>query len=323
MADEKEEQAQTVASGSWLGFFFVILATVFWSTSGIFISLILRSTGMAPVGLAFWRDLGTFLCLLIGLAMFAPRLLKINRRDLPWLVAMGALSIGLFHVLLNTSILLNGVGIATVIQYTAPLFVTIAAWLLWKESLTGAKILALVLACAGIYLIARPENWGTVQITLFGIFIGLLTAIFYGMYSLFGKKLTGQYNSWTIMVYIFGIAALVLLPFQFTQPLPSPLSSEVVLSYIALILVTTISGFALYTMGLQKLPASVASITANTEVPFAAILSYIILDERLSLFQVLGSFLVIVGVVLVSIPKRKYKEQETSSEHSDHLIESS
>jgi drug/metabolite transporter (DMT)-like permease len=319
MASEREDSA-TAGSRSWLGILLVVLATVFWSTSGIFISFILRGTDMAPVGLAFWRDLGTFICLFIGLAIFAPNLLRVKRKDLPWLIAMGALSIGFFHVLWNTSIMLNGVGIATVIQSTAPLFVTIAAWRLWKETLSLAKIIAIALAGTGVYLIARPESWGNVEITLFGVFIGLLSAIFYGSFSLFGKRLTGDYNPWTILVYVFGVATLVLLPFQFTQPIPWPVSSQLVLSFIALILLTTISGFALYTAGLQRLPASVASITSNTEVPFAAILAYLILGERMSPVQIFGTLMVIIGVILVSIPRARRKSSRSEAVQQETTI---
>lgn len=320
MADQQIDSQQTDGR-SWIGIFLVISATVFWSTSGIFITFILHGSGMAPVGLAFWRDLGTFICLFIGVVIFAPRLLRVKRKDLPWLVAMGAMSIGFFHVLWNTSILYNGVGIATVIQSTAPLFVTVAAWLIWKESLRPAKLIAIALAGAGVYLIARPESWGNVEISLLGVLIGLLSAIFYGSFSIFGKRLTGDYNPWTILVYVFGIATLVLLPFQFSQPLPWPVSGRIALSFIALILVTTISGFALYTIGLQKLPASVASITSNTEVPFAAVLAYLFLGERMSLMQAFGSFLVILGVILVSIPRGRRMPAEPEGERPEQLAE--
>ena len=86
--------------------------------------------------------------------------------------------------------------------------------------------------------------------------------------------------------------------------LPWPLPPTVLGNYAALVLLTTISGFALYTIGLSRLQASVAAITANTEVPFAAILAYLILKERLDEWQILGAVLIIVGVVLISLPNK-------------------
>jgi drug/metabolite transporter (DMT)-like permease len=70
--------------------------------------------------------------------------------------------------------------------------------------------------------------------------------------------------------------------------------------FAGLILVTTIGGFLLYTHGLRRLPVSVASIIATTEVPFAAFVSYWTLHERLDGWQILGAGCVVGGVILLS-----------------------
>jgi len=287
------------------GLALVVLATMCWSTSGIFIHWVVAGSGISAVGLAFWRDLTTFLTLLAGLRLLKPELLRVRRKDLPWLAAMGALSIGTFHVLWNTSVLVVGVSVATVIQCNAPIFVTLMAWVLWREPLTPLKLLAIVLAVVGIAFIARLDNLSGTDITLTGVLIALASAIAYGSFSLFGKKLTGSYSSWTVLVYVFGCAALILLPFQIGRPLPAGIPTETLWSFAALVLFTTITGFGLYTAGLSRLQASIASITSNTEVPFAALLSYFLLGERLDWLQILGAALVVGGVVLVSLPRRR------------------
>jgi DME family drug/metabolite transporter len=291
------------------GLAFVVLATACWSTSGLFISLVVRGSGISPWGLAFWRDLGTFTALLIIIAIFRPGArLRVRRRDLPWLAAMGAISIGLFHVMWNTAVLVNGVSVATVIQANAPIFVTLMAWLLWREPLTRRKIGAVVCAFLGTVLIARLDGLGSAQVTLFGLLIALGAALAYGGLSLFGKKLVGDYSPWTILVYAFGFGALTLLPFQIKTIIPWPIPLSVWGFFAGLVLLSTISGFVLYTTGLRRLQASVAAIVATTEVPFAAIVSYIALGERLDGWQILGAVLVIAGVILLSWPKgwRKY-----------------
>jgi drug/metabolite transporter (DMT)-like permease len=137
------------------------------------------------------------------------------------------------------------------------------------------------------------------------LLISLASAIAYGTLSLFGKMLTGNYSLWTIMLFIFGFASFNLLPFQFGLSTPS-LDSPVVYTWFAgLILISTISGFGLFTYGLSRLQASVASITATTEVPFAAIMAYIFLGERLNFLQILGALCVTVGIILISLPNRK------------------
>lgn len=291
----------------WSGILLVILATAFWSTSGIFINRVSDGSGVTPVGLAFWRDLGTFTALLIGLAVLRPALLRIKRKDLPWLASMGILSIGLFHVMWNMNVLINGASVATVIQCNAPIFVTLMGWILWGEPLTWRKVFAVGLAIVGTVLIARLGNLDGAQITPLGLVVGLVAAVAYGGFSLFGKKLSGDYSSWTILLYAFAFATLALLPFQIGSPLPWPLQGSVIRDYAALVLLTTIAGFGLYTIALRLLQASVAAITANTEVPFAAILAYFVLGERLDGWQILGAVLVIGAVILVSLPRNALK----------------
>lgn len=292
-----------MGTSRWFGIFLVVLATAFWSTSGIFINLVSKASGVTPVGLAFWRDLGTFLVLFLGALVLRPNVLRVRRSDLPWLAAMGVFSIGLFHVMWNMNVLINGASVATVIQCNAPIFVTIMGRLLWREPLTWRKIIAVLLAILGTLLIARLDGLGGVQITLLGLAVGLIAAVAYGGFSLFGKKLSADYNAWTILVYVFGFATLALLPLQFGAPLPWPLGFNVLRDYAALVLLTTIAGFGLYTVALRHLQASVAAITANSEVPFAAILAYFILNERLDGWQIFGAVLVILAVVLVSLPR--------------------
>lgn len=291
------------------GILIVVLATIFWSTSGIFISLILRNWDISVVSLAFWRDLATFSTLLIGTALLRPALLRVKRKDLPWLIAMGAISIGFFHVLWNTSVLYLGASISTVIQCNAPIFVTLMAWIIFKEALTIRKIIAVALSVVGTVLISGILGMNTIQISKLGLVASLSSAIFYGSFSLFGKKLTGDYSSWTILLYIFGFASLTLLPFQILNPSPFPYQFPALIYFTGLILLSTISGFALYTIALGHLQASIASITAMSEIVFAAVLAYFILSEHLDVWQILGAVLVISGVILVSLPNGNHKQK--------------
>lgn len=291
----------SVISENLQGLLLVIFATLCWSTSGIFINLITDTTGISAVGLAFWRDLSTFLILLGGLSILQPKYLRVEREDLPWLMAMGAISIGTFHILWNTSVVVIGASLATVMQSNAPIFVTVMAWFLFKEPLTTRKIMAVILAAIGTFFIAGIHGQGNIQVTTSGMLIALGSAITYGTLSLFGKKLSRNYSSWTILLYIFGFGTLTLLPFQFNRSLPSNITPDVILLFLGFLLISTISGFGLYTSGLQKLEASVASITATTEILFAAVLAYFFLNERLDIWQIIGSIFIISGVVLVTI----------------------
>lgn len=294
-----------------VGILMVVAATLCWSTSGIFINLITRSSGISAEGLAFWRDLTTSLLLLLGILLVNPKLLRVKRQDIPWLVGMGAISIGAFHIMWNKSVVILGASLATVVQCNAPVFVTVMAWFLFQEVITTRKIIAVALAAAGTVLVSGVNFAGEWKIAPLGLIIALGSAITYGTLSLFGKKLSGDYNSWTIMFYIFSIGTVTLFLYQLGQPAPWPQGSGVIPWFIGFVLISTIIGFGLYTMALRKLPASVASITATTEILFASFMGYIFLQERMDALQVVGALLIISGVILVTLAKEKKNTKET------------
>lgn len=290
-----------------IGFFLVVLATAFWAISGILISHIVAATGINSIGLAFWRDLFTFFTLGLVLLIYDRKAFRINRADLPWLAALGAFSIGMFHIMWNYTVLVNGVSIATIIQCNAPIFVTFMSFMVFSEPLNWQKILALVFSVIGTIFITDISQVSTHTVTLMGLIVGLGSAIAYGTFSLFSKKLKGDYKPLTILFYVFAFASLTLLPLELVVQEPFPIKAWWLLAL--LIAFPTITGFGLYSQGLKYLDAGVASITATTEIPFAAILSYIFLAERMSVLQMLGGLFIIFGVVLVTQGRRRVRRK--------------
>ena len=107
------------------------------------------------------------------------------------------------------------------------------------------------------------------------------------------------------MAYGFGFGALALLPFQFINTLsgartPWPVPLETWRWFAGLVLLASILPFGLYLVALRRLPVSVASIVAASEVVFGSFIGYLFFGETLSRWQVLGAVLVIAGVVLIA-----------------------
>lgn len=296
----------------WLGLGLVILATLFWSTAGVTITTVVRETSITALGLAFWRVLFSFLILLVALTLHKPSALRVHLRDLPWLAGMGVLAVGTFQVLWILAILTNGASVSTVIQCNAPIIVTLLAWVFWREPLTWRKWAAIGLATLGTILVSGLSGVGQIQITSLGLLISLGSALTYAGITLFAKKLTGHYNSFVIIMYSFGFAALALLPFQIGRPIPVQISGLAITAFAGLVLLTTIAGYASYTLALRSLQASVASIVAMAEVPFASFFGYAILGERLGPWQIMGALAVIGGVMLLSQRPQSRAKPETA-----------
>jgi drug/metabolite transporter (DMT)-like permease len=284
----------------------VLLATACWGTSGIWVQFIVDTSGISALALAFWRDLTTFLVLLLGLRLLHPAWLEVNKRDLKWLIGLGG-SLGIFHVFWNLGVLVNGAPVATVQQAAMPAVVAIVASLIWAEPLTGRKVVAIILTFVGTVLVSGVDVLGETGMTWGGFLIGLGIPLSYAAWNLFGKRVRGDYNPVTTLTYGFGFGALVLFPFQFFTPQPWPVPLETFLWFAGLISVATILAFSLYTFALGRLQASVASILAMAEIPIVAVYAYFLLGDRMTLDQIFGAVLVVAGVVMLSWPKKRGK----------------
>jgi drug/metabolite transporter (DMT)-like permease len=293
------QEATAPVRSDLAGSLLVIIASACWGTSGVFVKLITVNTGVSAISLAFWRDISTFAVLFLALVLLRRDWLRVRRSDLPWLVGMGA-SLGIFHVFWNLNVFINGVAVATVQQAAMPAIVTVAAWLLWHESLSWSKIAAIVLTFAGTVLVSGLDVLGQSQLTLVGLLVGFGTPTFYAAWNLFGKKARQTNNPVTSLTYTFGFGALILFPLQFFTPQPFPVATTPMIWFAALIGLATIVPFTLYTTALGRLPASVASILAMSEIAFVAIYAYVLLGERLTPSQILGAVLVVTGVLLLS-----------------------
>jgi DME family drug/metabolite transporter len=280
----------------------VLLASACWATSGIFVKFIATDTGMTALALAFWRDVITFSVLVAGIGLVHPGWLRVDRRDLGWLAALGG-SLGIFHVFWNLGVLLNGAAVATVQQAAMPAIVTIAAWLIWHEALTVAKLLAIVLTFVGTLLVSGIDLSGHSALSVGGLLVGMAIPVMYASWNLLAKKARQKYNPFTSLTYAFAFAALALLPLQLFTHQTWNLGLSSLLWFAGLIGVATIGGFSIYTLALGHLPASVATILAMSEIAFVAVYAYFLLDERLTTGQIVGAVLIVVGVLVLSLSR--------------------
>jgi DME family drug/metabolite transporter len=284
------------------GYLLVLAAATCWATSGTFIRLIVEQYRVPAWTLAFWRDVLTFSAFLSISLITDPRRLRVARRDLLPLAAMGAFSVGLFHVLWVMAVTMIPVAVATVLNYTAPVFVVLIAWVAWGERPDRRKTTALALAFVGCLLVTGAYNIGDDQLNWPGLLVGLSTGLTYGLFTIIGKDVLRRYDSWTVLTYAFGFAALTLLILQPRAVLPMfnmPMGAWAWV--VTLVLMSTVTGFGFYAHGLKHLSASSASITATIEPVIAAGVAFVLLGQVVGFVQGVGGALVIAAVILLAL----------------------
>ena len=310
------------------GYGMLLIGTTLWSSSAVFIGFLTQRFLLPPMVLAFWRDVFVSLALLIALAIKAPSLLHAGRKNIPFLCLFGLVLAG-FNTLFTRSVAINGAAVATVLTYSSPAFTAVAGRFLWHERVDFLKLIALVLSCIGCVLVSgahTPDAW---QGNAVGIVLGLSSGLMFAGYNIMGKTAIRKgMNSWTVMLYIFAFASCYLLLtqrpgtlFWLSRPLatvPNGLR-ETLFGWGTLILLSlgpTIGGYGLYTASLTYLPAVTANLVVTLEPAMTAAQSYLFLGERLTVLQLIGSGLIIGGVLLVYLSDRKVTLKKTTEKSS-------
>ena len=296
------------------GYGVALLSAAILSTTAILIRYLTQNYSIPALVLALWRDALAGLTLLPMLAVIRPGLLRVTRRHLLYLVLYG-LVLAIFNALWTLSVSLNGAAVSTVLAYSSAAFTALLGWWLLKESLHGAKILAVAMSLVGCALVAGAFNPSAWQTNLPGILAGVLTGLAYAAYSLMGRSASQRgLNPWTTLFYTFGFATLWLLLFNLLPggwlpgtaagPLGALRPAIPPAGWAILFLLAagpTLFGFGLYNVSLSLLPSSVANLILTTEPAFTTLLAYLVLGERLGAAQAAGSLLILSGVVALRL----------------------
>lgn len=303
------------------GYTFALLSALVLSTTAILIRYLTQTYQLPALILAVWRDGFVTLSLLPVLVVVSPRLLKTNRQDVRYLAWFG-LVLAFFNAIWTLSVSLNGAAIATVLAYSSAGFTALLGRWLLKEKLDWAKILAVALSLAGCVLVSGAWESAAWQANPAGILTGLLSGLFYAIYTLMGRAASQRgLNPWTTLLYTFGFATLFLLganlipggiiPGGATTPGDLLWLGNHTTGWAVLVLLAagpTLAGFGFYNISLTHLPSSVVNLIVTLEPAFTALIAYFFLNERLTGIQVGGSLVILAGVVVLRLYEQNGKK---------------
>ncbi len=285
------------------GYILVIIAAVLWATMGLFYKSLMATYALPALTIVFWRAAAAAAALFLFLASSPRRRagLRIARKDWPLFLGFGAIGVAAFYAVYIHAIDLAGMGVAAVLMYTAPVWVTLFGALFQGERLTARKASALLLALAGCALVGRLYDTSGVALNAPGILAGLGAGLTYGAYILFSKGAAERaYSPWAALAYALALGALFLLPFQAPAEALRPFASpQLALWLLILGLIPTLGGGVAFNAGLHHVSASNASIVATLEPVIAALLGWAVWGERLDPPQLLGAALILAAVVLL------------------------
>ena len=281
---------------------FVLSAGTLWGLMGIFVRK-LSTYGFSSLQIACLRILfGAALFLLIT-GCYRRELLKIRLRDVGLFLGMGLLSLLLFTVCYFTTINLASLSVAAILLYTSPIWVMLLSALCFREKITGRKLLCAAMAFGGCVLVSGMGSASGLSPMV--LITGLLSAVGYGLYSIFGTFALRKYQPLTVTTYAFlfgSLGAVVLCkPSKIITVIASaPNPGGLVLLLAVTAFVTAVLPYLLYTVGLSQMRASAAAIMASIEPVVATAAGALVFGEGLTLSAFAGIALVLGAIVVLN-----------------------
>ena len=279
----------------------VLAAGCMWGCMGLLVRP-LNEIGLVTMDICFLRGFVTFVVMLAGLSIFDRKALKIKLRDIWCFVGTGALSVSFFNFCYFKTITLTSLSVAAVLLYTAPAFVMVMSFFLFKESMTKKKVAALAVAFIGCVLVSGIVTGGG-DLNAKGILVGLGAGFGYALYSIFSRyALQRGYNSITITFYTFLFATICTV---FLVDVPSIISivethSGTSVYGAFMILFVTLFPYLCYTKGLSGMENGTASVIASIEPVMATVLGILIYKEEMTIVNAFGMILVLVSIVMLN-----------------------
>lgn len=304
MPDTSEVQSLNKQSGrmqQWA------LAALLLGAVGIaFAPIFVRVSEAGPTATAFWRIAIAWPMLYLWMhvedrrqpaAATTARRAKLTLADYRRLSVAGLFfggDLAIWHLSIHYTSITN----STLLANFAPIFVTLFAWLIWKQRFSRKFVAGLAIAIAGAILL-MGDSFQLQGDHLIGDGLGLITAVFYAGYMLSIGKLRQRYTTATIMTWSGVVTCLILAPIALLsgeQLLPDTPYGWAILAGLALI--SHAGGQSLITFAMARLSPAFSSISLLLQPAIAAFLAWLLLGEALGVLQSIGAGIVLVGILL-------------------------
>lgn len=268
----------------------LVFSMAIFGTLGLFVRNIQLSSG----ALAFYRAI--LAAVLIGGFLFVTKQkiqVKQFKKELPILLLSGV-AMGFNWILLFEAYKYTTVSIATLSYYFAPVLVTLACPLLFKEKMTAKNWLCFIMSTLGIVLITGIGDFSQGKSNIVGILFGLGAACFYATVILLNKFIKNVCGIQRTFLQFLSAILILILYVGFTSGFS--LGQLTTIGWICLLIVGLVHTgvtYCFYFSALKELPGQKAAILSYIDPLVAVCISVFILGEPLTLLQFVGGALIL------------------------------
>ncbi len=295
-------------ASEWRGAFLVALSGTLFGFIG-YLGTQLFHLHFSVENMLFWRFLIATSCVAL-LCFFAKQPIWPSQKKPSFLIKIALFATlsfsgaSAFYFLASQYI---GTGVAMVIFYSFPVFVTLFAWLLEGWRFTIPTFISLLAVIIGLIFLKGKE---TVGLNIVGLGLGIIAALSYAIYVYSNKHIAKQLDVRVLTLLVcFGNTLLFLLVACYTHTLHFPNDWHAWIYLAAIAIFATVLPIQLLLSGLKYISPIKASLLSVLEPVVSVCLGFMLLHESMSLTQLLGIFIVITGALYIQFDTPKQEEK--------------
>ncbi|WP_433595345.1 DMT family transporter [Lysinibacillus xylanilyticus] len=279
----------------------IFIGVISVSLSAIFVKLANAEAGV----IAFYRMLFSVLIMApLFFWKYTKEIKELRIRD--WLFSSVAGIFLAFHFILwFESLNHTSVASSTVLVTLQPLFAFVGTYFFFKENITLKTIFAGVIAIVGSILI----SWGDFKLSgtaFYGDMLALVACALVTAYFLFGQDVRKRLSLVTYTMVVYAVSTITLFIYVLIKGESfGPYPTMDWIWFILLAIVPNLLGHTLFNWSIKYVSTNVVSIAILFEPVGAAILALLIFKEYLIATQIIGGFIVIVGILLFVVDEKK------------------
>jgi len=296
------------------GIVYAIITAILWGTLAIVLKVSLSD--LTPADITWFRFVMAFAVLALYYFYRKPAYLRILKRP-PGLLIIATLCLSLNYFGFIKGLQFTSPGVAQIFIQLGPVILAISGFAFFHEKISARQVAGLFIAVAGLTIYYREQahlvssggaNWST------GVVWILIAAVSWAAYSILLKVLVLKYPPMQLNLVIFGLPALVFLPFvHFSHFLGLGVTGWCILLFLGF---NTLIAYGLLSLAIQYTEANKVSviIILNPILTFVlmAIISHTgatwISHEQFTLVTIAGALIVLAGAMLTIFRRSSHSQ---------------
>jgi len=288
----------TILSTQKQGALYAISSGLCYGLMGYF-GVSLMNAGLSVFNMLFWRFLIASLFVLLLLLPEYKRVFIVNKHNIQvFLYGMIFYGIGTITYFMASQYI--GTGLSMVIFFSFPAIVMLLNIIFYKTKITLLYYAACAIIMIGMFFLADPQ---AVSFDRIGIALGLLSAFCYGAYIFSSKKIQLAPLQSTFMVST-GCMLTCLIVALIDSSFYMPAAFQDWFNIITMGLLCTAVPILLLLQSFKYISSEKAAILSVLEPVFVILFGVLLLDEQLSVLQVVGVIIVLSGALLTLLPNK-------------------